>query len=101
MTNYAKGAAFEYRVRDLFNRCGFVAQRKAGSSPYDLMVLKDGRVHFLIDAKKTSTANRYIHVRKEDVEKIVREADIVGAEPLITYGFQRTPIFVAFARSLT
>jgi len=97
MTNYKKGRRFEYRVCEVFREYGFEAVRKAGSSPYDISVMKDGRVLFLVDAKKTSQ-KKCIYVSKSDIEKIVREADAVGAEPLIIYGFRYSPVFVSFPR---
>ncbi len=97
MTNYRKGAAFEFRVRDLFRKFGYEAERKAASSPYDIIVMKEGRVVFLVDAKKTSQRGKnFIYVKRSDVEKIMREAKKLGAKPLIAYGFYRSPIFVAF-----
>jgi len=58
MTNYRKGVAFEFRVRDLFRKFGYAAERKAASSPYDIIVLKDGSVRFVVDAKKTSQRDK-------------------------------------------
>ncbi len=101
MTNYRKGVAFEFRVRDLFRKHGYTAERKAASSPYDIIVLRDGVVKFLVDAKKTSQRERdFIYVRDSDLEKITREAGKIGAVPLIIYGFLRSPIFVAFPEEL-
>lgn len=101
MTNYRKGVAFEFRVRDLFRKYGYVAERKAASSPYDIIVMKGGVVKFLVDAKKTSQENRgFIYIKASDLEKIVREAEKLGAKPLIIYGFMRTPAYVAFPEEL-
>lgn len=101
MHNYRRGYNFELRVRDKFRELGFEAERKAASAPYDLMVLKDGRVVFLIDAKKTAQRGRdYIYVNRSSVESIVEESKRVGAQPLIVYGFYRTPIYVGFPSEL-
>lgn len=101
MTNYKKGVAFEFRVRDIFRRYGYVAERKAASSPYDVIVMKDGVISFVIDAKKTSQKDRgFIYIKKADVEKIIKESGKLGARPLIVYGFQRSPAFVTFPEKL-
>lgn len=101
MTNYKKGTAFEFRVRDLFRKHGYSAERKAASSPYDIIVMRDGIVKFLVDAKKTSQDGRgFIYVRTADLEKIVREAEKLVARPLIIYGFLRSPAYVAFPEEL-
>lgn len=101
MSNYKRGANFEYRVRDLFREKGFQAERKAASSPYDLLVLDGGEVVFVVDAKKTSISDReHLYVSKDDIEKIIESGEKLGAQPLITYGFQRTDIFVAFPGEL-
>ncbi|MFP4633867.1 MAG: hypothetical protein ACLFM9_02745 [Candidatus Aenigmatarchaeota archaeon] len=95
MQNYKRGYNFEIRVRDTFRDSGFEAERKAASAPYDIFVMKDGRVVFIVDAKKTGQKDRdYIYVGRETVEKIKNEAEKIGAQPLITYGFYRSPIYV-------
>lgn len=101
MTNYRKGIAFEFRVRDLFRKCGYTAERKAASSPYDIIVMKNGITKFLVDAKKTSQRDKeYLYVTRADLEKIIRESKRFNTRPLIIYGFYRSPIFVAFPEEL-
>lgn len=101
MTNYRKGYNFEMRVKKLFDGFGFKAERKAASSPYDIVVMKDGRIVFIIDAKKTSQKNKkYLHIRKEDVEKIIKESEKLHTEPLIIYSFYRTPVYIEFPKEL-
>ncbi len=101
MTNYKKGVSFEFRVRNLFRKFGYVAERKAASSPYDIIVMKDGVVDFLVDAKKTSQRNKdFLYVKRADLEKIIRESRKFCAKPLIIYGFYRSPVFVAFPEEL-
>ena len=101
MTNYRKGSRFEYRVRDFFRKLGYTAERKAASAPYDIIVMKDGRIDFLIDAKKTSQKDKKaIYISRDDVEKIIKEAKKLCARPLIIYGFHRTPLYVAFPEDL-
>lgn len=102
MTNYKKGRTFEYRVRDTFRDFGFKAERKAASSPYDVIIMNEhGDVVFLVDAKKTSQRDKdYIYLKKEDLEKIIRESKKFKAQPLMTYGFYRTPIYIGFPNEL-
>jgi len=101
MTNYRKGMNFEFRVRNLFRKFGYQAERKAASAPYDIIVMKEGSVVFLVDAKKTSQKDKkFIYLKRSDVEKIIREAKKLSATPLIIYGFYRTPIFVAFPEEI-
>jgi len=101
MTNYRKGVAFEFRVRDLFRKFGYNAERKAASSPYDIIVMKDGAINFLVDAKKTSQKDKnFLYIKKADLEKIIRESEKIGARPLLVYGFYRSSIFVAFPEKL-
>lgn len=96
MHNYKRGYNFEIRVRNRFREEGYEAERKAASAPYDLMVMKDGRVVFIADTKKTAQRDRdYIYVEKESVESVIEEAEKIGTQPLIIYGFYRSPIFVA------
>lgn len=102
MTNYKKGRRFEYRVRNLFRKFNFKAERKAASSPYDIIIMnKHGDVIFLADAKKTSQKNKkYIYLKKEDLKKIIKESKKLKAEPLVIYGFYRTPVYVGFPEEL-
>lgn len=48
-TNYARGRAFEYRVRDIFGDLNYVVLRSAGShTPIDLIAIDvNGKVLFI------------------------------------------------------
>ncbi len=101
MHNYKRGYNFEIRVRDKFREKGFVAERKAASAPYDLIIMKDGRVSFIIDAKKTGQRDKdHLYVSKEDIRSVRDEAEKIGATPLIVYGLYRTPIYVGLVEDL-
>ncbi len=101
MHNYKRGYNFEIRVRDKFREKGFVAERKAASAPYDLIIMKDGRVSFIIDAKKTGQRDKdHLYVSKEDIRSVKEEAEKIGATPLLVYGLYRTPIYVDIADDL-
>jgi len=101
MTNYKKGIRFEFRVRDLFRKFGYEAERKAASSPYDIIVMKNGSIKFIVDAKKTSQKDKKrIYIRRDDVEKLIKEAKKLNTRPLFVYGFYRSPIYVEFPERL-
>lgn len=95
MHNYKRGYNFEIRVRDTFRDNGYEAERKAASAPYDLIVMKEGKIHFIIDAKKTGQRDKdHLYVSKKDIESVKEEAEKIGSTPLIVYGFYRSPIYV-------
>ncbi|MEM2352024.1 MAG: hypothetical protein QXT26_06415 [Thermoproteota archaeon] len=48
---YAKGRRFEYRVRQYFEKNGFVVFRLAGSKPFDLLAFKPGERPLFIECK--------------------------------------------------
>lgn len=101
MQNYKRGYNFEIRVRDKFREEGFEAERKAASAPYDLLVMKDGQIVFIIDAKKTGQRDKdHLYVEKGSIKSVLEESKKLGAQPLIVYGFYRSPIFVGFPSEL-
>jgi len=97
--SYKRGRAFEYRVRDIFREYGYECDRKAASSPYDLLVHKNGKTIFLGECKKTRVHD-CIYVSKDDVAKLLEESRKHSAIPLLLYGFDRTPVFVIRADEL-
>ncbi|MCD6414598.1 MAG: hypothetical protein J7L23_03140 [Candidatus Diapherotrites archaeon] len=92
--SYRTGRSFEYRARDVFREHGYQCDRKAASSPYDLLVQEDGKTLFLAECKKTGKKD-YIYVSEPDIEKLLRESKRQNAIPLLLYGFYRTPVFIA------
>ncbi len=101
MHNYKRGYNFEIRVRDKFRESGYEAERKAASAPYDLLIMKDGRISFIIDAKKTGQKDKdHLYVDRKSIESVKEEAEKIGSVPLIVYGFYRTPIYVKEAEEL-
>lgn len=90
--SYRKGRAFEYRCRDEFRDKELDSDRKAGSAPYDLIVRKGSRILYVCECKKTMKDR--IYVKKEDIEKLEREAERKHVKPLFLYGFNRTPVYV-------
>jgi Holliday junction resolvase len=99
--SYVSGRRFEYRARDIFRKFGFQCDRKAASSPYDLLAQKHGKTFFLAECKKTGKKNKKcIYVSTEDVDKLVKESLQQNAIPLVIYGFNRTPAFVALPKEM-
>ena len=99
MANYSKGRSFEYRSVDIFRKHKYECNRKAGSSPYDVVAYKKGKVVFIAECKKTMKED-IIYISKKDIEKLSKEAKKQGATPVILYGFARSPVFVALPREL-
>jgi Holliday junction resolvase len=87
------GARFEYRVAHLFERFGYFWDRSGSSLGIDLKILKEGRLRFLVNCKKTSKLEP-IYLKKFEVEQLEAKAFQFGAQGLICFGFRRTPIFV-------
>ncbi len=58
-TNYQRGQAFEYRVRDLFRKHDYYVIKSAGSKgKADLVALKAGRPAVLIQCKAGAIGSR-------------------------------------------
>jgi len=65
VTNYIKGRAFEYKIKDFLERNNYLVFRMAGShSVFDLIAIKGSEVKF-IQAKEVSNKNMVNHVIKE------------------------------------
>jgi len=83
MTNYEKGRRFEYRVRDLFKKHGFVVVRAAQSKPVDLVCLKDGK-SILVECK---TNKRSLNSNKR--KELLAMATTSKAIPVLAYRKKR------------
>lgn len=83
MTNYEKGRRFEYRVRDLFKRQGFVVVRAAQSKPIDLVCLKDG-TSILIECKVNKSS-----LGKDGKNELLHMARTSRAIPVLAYREKR------------
>lgn len=59
----------------------------------DLKILKEGKLRFLVNCKKTSKLAP-IYLPKFEVERLMEGAHQSGAQGLICFGFRRSPIFV-------
>ncbi|MEM4315668.1 MAG: restriction endonuclease [Nitrososphaerota archaeon] len=74
--SYRKGRRFEYRVRDLFRRRGWIVIRAAASKPVDLVCLKKG-VAILVECKNRK------HVSRGEVAPLIELADKSMSRPVI------------------
>lgn len=93
VTPKQKGTRWEYNVAYLFERFGYSWDRSGSSLGIDLKIWKDGRLRYLVSAKKTSTLGP-IYLPRREVERLKISANETGAGGLICFGFRRTPILV-------
>jgi len=71
LSNYEAGRRLEYRIRNLFQKQGFVVIRAAQSKPIDLVCIKDGKP-FLIECK---AGRSYMgKERREEILALSRQA---------------------------
>jgi len=87
-----RGTRYEYRVANVFERFGYSWDRSGSSLGIDLKILRDGKLRYLVNCKKTSKLGP-IYLPKFEVERLVTMASQSGAQGLICFGFRRTPIF--------
>jgi len=65
MSNYLKGRAFEYQIKDFLERNHYLVLRMAGShSPFDLIAINGDEIKF-IQAKEVKNKSKINHVVKE------------------------------------
>jgi Holliday junction resolvase len=83
MTNYEKGRRFEYRVRDVFKRHGFVVIRAAQSKPIDLVCLKDGK-SILVECKVNKSS-----LGRNGRKELLSMAKTSKAVPVLAYREKR------------
>ncbi len=91
-TNYRKGRAFEYRVKESFEKRGYHVRRNPCSKPHDLLVGREGRNQFVCECKKSS--KKAIYIYSPDVRDLIEGAKANYAKPIVVYGFYRTDIYV-------
>lgn len=78
-----KGRRFEYRVRDLFKRKGYLVVRAAQSKPIDLICLKNGKT-ILVECKTDKT--KLTRGRKLELLGLAR---VSGASLILAYRSKR------------
>jgi Holliday junction resolvase len=93
VTNYQKGYALEWKVKQLLKKEGWMVFRSpASKDAADLFATKAG-VSVLIQAKKTSRKEKktlYIY----GLDGLIEMAQKYKAVPLLAYSFYRSPIYV-------
>ena len=86
-----RGSNFEYRVAYVFERFGYTWDRSGSSLGIDLKISKDGRLCYLVSCKKTS-GNGPIYLPRIEVDRLAESTSRSGAQGLICFGFNRTPV---------
>lgn len=81
-TNYARGRAFEYRVRDYLITLGYVVLRSAGShTPIDLIaIFGDGEILFVQCQRRKSMPQAKV----DELIKIARRAQAVAVQACLS-----------------
>jgi len=92
VTPKKRGTNFEYKVAYLLEGFGFKWDRSGSSLGIDLKISRGGRLCYLISCKKTSKMGP-IYLPKAEVERLQASSNETGAEGLVCFGFNRTPIF--------
>jgi len=101
MTSYAIGRVLEYRTKAIFEKHGFVVDRRGASKPADLVVKRNGVVLFACECKRTSKKDKdTLYVEKEDVDRCIEFAKRDMAKPLLVVSFYRSPVYVFDAREM-
>lgn len=88
-----RGVQFEYRCAYFFEQFGYTWDRSGNSLGIDLKILKNGKLHYLINCKKT-VKSKLIYLAQTEVERLSPEAVERGAKGLVCFGFYRDPIYV-------
>lgn len=94
-----RGTQFEYRTAYLFEEFGYEWDRSRSSLGTDLKILKDGKLRYLVNCKKTSKA-KAIYIPQKEVMQLEKKSGRRSAQGLICFGFYRTPIFTHTLESI-
>jgi len=79
VTNYIKGRAFEYKIKDFFERNNYLVFRMAGShGVFDLIAIKGNEIK-LIQAKEVSNKSAVNHIVNEVQNELVNLKDYFNA----------------------
>ncbi len=79
-TNYQRGRAFEYRMKELLEQEGYEVFRTAGShSRFDLIAIKKPFILFLQLKKKKLSSN--------EMSKLIDSIGDLYSQPLVSYSF--------------
>ena len=91
MSAYARGAARERQVVELFQSRGWFAARSAGShGPADVIALREGYQPLLVQVK-TDVAGPYAHFGPSDRKELLQACRKAGARGLLLWWPPRGP----------
>jgi Holliday junction resolvase len=79
-TNYERGRAFEYRVKQYLEKQGYFVVRSAGSKFPDLIAIKHGKV-LAVEVKKYKPTQSIIQEIEEKAHGLLR----YGITPCLAY----------------
>jgi Holliday junction resolvase len=95
--NHAAGMAFEARVVAFIKKAGWQSWRMPGSGAFAALksdiAANIGKYSFLLEAKKSRGES--IGLCKEFFDKNKKEARDIGKIPAVTFGFNKSPIYIA------
>lgn len=80
VTNYERGRAFEYRVKQYLEKQGYFVVRSAGSHFPDLIAVKHGKV-LAIEVKRNKPSPSVL----QEVEQKAKELMKYGITPCLAY----------------
>jgi len=98
-TQKRRGTNFEYRVAYLFEEFGYEWDRSGSSLGIDLKIYRRGKIRYLVSCKKTSRLVP-IYVAEREISMLEKKAREMKAEPMICFGFRRTPILALSLREV-
>jgi len=80
VTNYERGRAFEYRVKQYLEKQGYFVVRSAGSHFPDLIAIKHGKV-LAVEVKRYKPPQNVIQEVEEKAQELLR----YGITPCLAY----------------
>lgn len=88
MSRYLKGARFERRVKKYLEEKGYLVIRAAGSKPFDLVGIKDGKA-IVLECKVAEGI-----LKKTELERLIMMVTEVKATPIIAFGRKGSIILI-------
>jgi Holliday junction resolvase len=80
VTNYERGRAFEYRVKQFLEKQGYFVVRNAGSHFPDLIAIKHGKV-LAVEVKRYKPPQSVLQEVEEKAQELLR----YGVTPCLAY----------------
>tara|TARA_B100001013_G_scaffold342964_1_gene269835 strand:- start:297 stop:593 length:297 start_codon:yes stop_codon:yes gene_type:complete len=88
MSRYLKGARFERRVKKYLEEKGYLVIRAAGSKPFDLVGIKNGKA-IVLECKVSEGI-----LKKTELERLIMMVTEVKATPIIAFGRKGSIILI-------